>query len=153
MRSLSKNKAYRLHLYSENRILGSWADPTFYVDLPISEIPEIQYQVALESFTTSADTGSTNTPFVMVLGTSLGDNTYSTLVSGQQGIVAHCRLPYPTSPVTMSSVGFRISSLAIFKSAMLNVRLQDMDGTLMDLAAPTWAATLVIYPVGTDFTI
>ena len=145
-------KAYRLHLYSENRISGTWNDATFFVDLPINDMtPDVQYQVALEAFTTSADSTSTNTPFVMVLGAGLGDNTFTTVANGQQSIVAHSRLPHPTSIPTMSTIGARVNNIGTFQSRLLNVRLQSVNGTLLGLASPTWAATLVLYPVGDDF--
>ena len=113
--------------------------------------PDVQYQIALESFTTSADAASANTPFVMVMGAGLGDNTYSTVVNGQQSIVAHSRLPHPTMTPTTTTIGSRINSIGLFQSRLLNVRLQASDGTLLNLASPTWAATLVLYPVTEDF--
>lgn len=145
-------RAYRLHLYSENRTSGTWNDATFFVDLNVNDMsPDVQHQVALEAFTTSVDTASANTPFVMVMGAGLGDNAYSTVVNGQQSIVAHSRLPHPTATPTTSTIGSRVNSIGMFQSRLLNVRLQAVDGTLLNLASPTWAATLVLYPVTEDF--
>ena len=131
---------------------GTWNDATFFVDLNVNDMsPDVQYQVALEAFTTSVDTASANTPFVMVMGAGLGDNAYSTVVNGQQSIVVHSRLPHPTATPTTSTIGSRVNNIGMFQSRLLNVRLQAVDGTLLNLASPTWAATLVLYPVTEDF--
>ena len=152
MKLKNKFRAYRLHLYSENRVTGTWNDGTYFIDLPVNDMsPDVQYQIALESFTTSVDSASTNTPFVMALGAGLGDNTFSTVVNGQQAIVAHGRLPHPTTIPTMSTIGARVNTIGTFQSRLLNVRLQAPDGTLLNLATPTWAATLVLYPVNDEF--
>jgi hypothetical protein len=113
--------------------------------------PDMQYQIALETFTTSADTTSANTPFVMALGAGRIDNTFSTVVNRQQAIVAHGRLPHPMAIPTMNTIGARVNNIGAFQSRLLNVRLQAPDGTLLNLATPTWAATLVLYPVNDEF--
>lgn len=154
---LSRQKVYRIVMYSKDRISGDSRDGVYAVDLPdfIQDINK--YHVAVEDFLIHCELSNTNITRTLLVEASMTQpDTYSTssrsasrlLLTMSRNTTAQASTSY-YKPITSKTYGIPLSDVSFLRSKQMRITFKQVDDTAhtdLTLGVTNWVMTLIIYP-------
>jgi hypothetical protein len=159
---LSRQKVYRVTIYSKDAISGNARDGVYQIDIP-DFIQDINtYHVAVEEallYTGSADSGTGGNSRTYVFESSLvAPDSHSTSTKSNTRVLfqmirsSSSNAPGSyTKPITSNTFGIPLVDVNFLRNKQLRINIKrsndtDHDDVTLPLASTGWSLTLIIYP-------
>ena len=157
---LSRDKMFRVTIYSKDAVSGTFFDGVHQVDLPdvIKKEDIGKYHIAVEEFLLSNSSTQLGIQRTLVVEADLSQpDTYSTSTKGSsQVLFTMSRATGGTSlsyfhPITNDTYGIPLFDTTILRTKQMRIQLKRADDVLYDnslngMGSSSWEMTLAIYP-------
>lgn len=143
---------YRIYLHSKDKLFpaDTFDNAAFAVDLPDLLDPAQEYQIAVETFHSTA-TATAFYPFTISCSTVAQGNSYSTHERGPNTVLLALDGNNYMRELNFQSIGCKALDSSFLRSRMLRITFRAIDGGPVPPAEwganPSWIMSLVVFPV------